>query len=78
MNILNCKKRDLRCDGFALVGGNSNNGANAGAFYVNLNNAFSNRNWNIAASQTYLMILLKCTAFSVPLGKNESNASTCQ
>ncbi len=57
MNILNCKKRDLRCDGFALVGGNSNNGANAGAFYVNLNNAFSNRNWNIAASQTYLMIL---------------------
>jgi hypothetical protein len=47
----------LWCDGFALVGGNSNNGANAGAFYVNLNNAFSNRNWNIAASQTYLMIL---------------------
>ena len=35
------------------VGGNSDNGTNAGAFYFNLNNAFSNANWNIAASQTY-------------------------
>jgi hypothetical protein len=38
--------------GFLLVGGNSNNGANAGASYFNLNNSFANRNWNIGACLT--------------------------
>ena len=32
-----------------LSGGNLNNGANAGRFYANLNNALSNANWNYAA-----------------------------
>ena len=36
---------------FAYFGGNSNNGANYGV-YVNLNNAVSNRNWNIAAAHS--------------------------
>ena len=31
----------------ALVGGSANNGTNAGTFYVNANNASSNRNRNI-------------------------------
>lgn len=31
-----------------LAGGNANNGANAGAFYGNWNNAASNSNWNYA------------------------------
>ena len=30
-----------------IVGGNANNGANAGTFYVNANNDSSNRNRNI-------------------------------
>lgn len=34
-------------------GGNLNNGANAGMFYSNLNNAPSNTNWNYGASQSY-------------------------
>lgn len=34
---------------FTLVGGNSNNSLNCG-FYVNLNNTFTNRNWNITAA----------------------------
>ena len=34
-------------------GGNSNNGAHCGAFYVNLNNTASNANWNIGAAQSY-------------------------
>jgi hypothetical protein len=36
--------------GFALVGGSSGSGAAAGAFFVSLSSAFSNRYWNIAAS----------------------------
>ena len=31
----------------AIRGGNFNNGANAGVFYLNLNNAPSNANYNI-------------------------------
>ena len=34
-------------------GGNSNNGANCGAFYVNLNNDASNSRWNIGAALSY-------------------------
>lgn len=36
--------------GHALVGGVSFNGANCGAFFFNLRNSFSNRNWSFAAS----------------------------
>ncbi len=32
-----------------LLGGNLNNGANAGRRYANLNNSLSNANWNYAA-----------------------------
>ena len=35
----------------AIVSGNANNGANAGTFYWNLNNASSNVNRNIGARQ---------------------------
>lgn len=57
---------------FAHVGGNSNNGARVGAWYVNLNNDAANRNWNIGAS----LLIPKwyyntCTVSSFPLGKNE-------
>lgn len=34
---------------FTHLGGNANNGANAGVFYWNLNNDSSNRNRNIGA-----------------------------
>ena len=33
-----------------LRGGNSSNGANCGAFYVNANNTASNTNWNNGAA----------------------------
>ena len=33
-----------------IVGGNSNNDANYGTFYFNLNNDAGNRNWNIEAT----------------------------
>lgn len=36
----------------AISGGNWNNGANAGVFALNLNNARSNRNTNIGARPT--------------------------
>lgn len=38
--------------GLFLCGGNSNNGSNAGPFYVNSNNAFGNANSNIGARLT--------------------------
>ena len=34
----------------AIRGGNSNNGLNCGAFYVNLNNTASRTNWNNGAA----------------------------
>lgn len=34
----------------AIVGGNCNNRAHCGAFYANLNNTFSNSNWNNGAA----------------------------
>jgi len=50
----------------AIVSGNANNGANAGTFYWNLNNASSNVNRNIGARQVvkiyppnFLPLLLK-------------------
>lgn len=36
-----------------MFGGNANNGAIAGPFYVNANNAPSNANWNYGASHSY-------------------------
>ena len=35
-----------------LVGGNVNNGRNAGARYCNVNNSPGNANWNIGAAQS--------------------------
>ena len=43
----------------ALFGGNSNNGLNVGSLYVNLNNGFSNSNWNIGASKSYLLLYMR-------------------
>ena len=37
------------CLRVAHVGGNSNNGANDGLWYWNLNNSSSNANWNCGA-----------------------------
>lgn len=39
-----------------IRGGNLNNGANDGPFYLNLNNGFSNSNWNYGSrlKQCYL------------------------
>lgn len=36
-----------------IAGGNVNNGVLAGLFCFNVNNAPSNANWNIGASQSY-------------------------
>ena len=36
------------CTSLGLVGGNYNNGSNAGAFYWNMNNSSSNSNLNLA------------------------------
>jgi hypothetical protein len=53
------------------VGGNSNNGGNAGVFYVNANNGSVNRNPNIGRqlSLFYENIL---SPFTLPLGKTQS------
>ena len=52
-----------------LLGGNWNNGTNAGAFYFNCNNAFSNSNLNYG-SHLLVRNTIICTVFSIPLGKN--------
>ena len=51
------------CDGlwfnkscYALFGGSCDYGLKVGAFYLNLNNAVSNSNWNIGAALSYLSI----------------------
>ena len=45
-----CNSPDFLCFWrVARVGGNSNNGANDGLWYWNLNNASSNANWNCGA-----------------------------
>lgn len=53
-------------------GGNCNNGANCGAFYVNLNNDAGNANWNIGASLSVLTweFITKYSFLPLPLGKN--------
>jgi len=53
------------------VGGNLNNGANAGLSYLNRNSA-SSRNWNIGAHvRTYFSLI----SFTVPLGKIHNKRS---
>jgi hypothetical protein len=53
------------------VGGNFNNGSNAGLFYWNLNNSPSNANINIGARHIFkIKILFLSTISSIPLGKN--------
>lgn len=42
----------MRCLWLCLAGANSNNGANAGPFYVNSNNAWSNARTNYGARHT--------------------------
>ena len=48
---------------FLLLGGNSNNGTNDGAFYGNWNNTASNSNWN-NGSRPHLLILYDCISIS--------------
>lgn len=40
-----------------LVGGNANNGTNAGPFYWNANNAASNTNANISGQLCFIFVL---------------------
>ena len=56
--------------GFAIVGGNWNNGSNAGMFYWNFNNDSSNTNSNIGSR--LLMVKNKNTFLSLALAKNKS------
>ena len=57
---------DLRV---VAVGGNSNNGGNAGVFYVNANNSSGNRNTNIGRQ---LSLLSRLYSSTLPLGKTQS------
>lgn len=44
---------------FLLIsGGNCNNGLHVGVSCVNLNNLFSNANWNIGPSHTYCILYI--------------------
>jgi hypothetical protein len=52
------------------VGGNSNNGGNAGVFYVNANNGSGNRNTNIGRQLS--LFLFRLTPITMPLGKIQS------
>ena len=52
---MNCR-RDSERD--AYHGGNSNNDAQCGTFYLNLNNTASNANWNIGTSQSYPIFIM--------------------
>lgn len=55
-------------------GGNSNNGAHCGAFYVNLNNTASNSNWNIGAAQSYPITEQRLNAPLYPCPLAEMNS----
>ena len=50
------------------VGGNWNNGGNAGLFYFNANNTSSNTNSNVGAR--LLVFLLTGAGFPSPMGEN--------
>lgn len=54
-----------------LLGGNLNNGASAGLFYFNSNNAPSNANWNYGASHSYGGIRnFRINALTAPLDES--------
>ena len=65
-----------------LMGGNLNNGDQAGSAYVNLNNGPGNANWNIAARENGNTFLTGCHGgnnpstclwrVALPYGKNEA------
>ena len=61
-------KRGYRYSLF-LMGGNLNNGDQAGSAYVNLNNGPGNANWNIAARENGNTFLTGC--------HGGNNPSTC-
>lgn len=58
---------DLRV---VAVGGNSNNGGNAGVFYVNANNSSGNRNTNIGRQLS--LFIKRLYPITLPLGKTQS------
>lgn len=61
-------KKLLHC---CITGANWNNGSNAGPFYLNVNNAVSNSNWNISARhQESIKIISRLC--SLALAKNRS------
>lgn len=49
-----------------LMGGNLNNGDQAGSAYLNLNNAPGNANWNIAARENGNTFLTGCRGGNNP------------
>lgn len=57
-----------------IRGGNSNNGANCGVSYANLNNDASNANWNIGAALTYPILEQSLNAEGQPSPLAEINS----
>jgi len=63
----------------AYRGGNSNNSANVGAAYLNLNNTAGNANWNIGAAHSYQALMgNECSLHSSALAGNQRAESICQ
>ena len=58
----------------AIVGGNCNNRAHYGAFYVNLNNPLSNANWNNGAALPYSLLEQKLNVVGFPLPLEKINS----
>jgi hypothetical protein len=76
-----------QCPVFTHLGGNANNGVNAGVFYWNLNNDSSNRNRNIGAHanpQSNAVkiltphLLVKSVATKSLVGKPKNLAGGCR
>lgn len=59
------------------VGGNLDNGANAGLFYWNLNNGLGNANWNYGGRLIFSTDNFFGRAISPPLGENTSRTKAC-
>lgn len=57
---------------FLLRGGNCNNGAHCGFSYWNVNNLFSNANWNIGPSVSYHC--LELINNNAPIGQYPTDA----
>jgi hypothetical protein len=55
---------------FAHVGGNFNNGLNAGLWYWNLNNTSALANFNVGCRVLILKIIIIYTSFSRALARN--------